>query len=74
MFKLHLISELKEALVSLTDLKQGMLKPEVSTSPLPSPHHKMVIFDKKCIGCGACATVCPADAIVLRIENLERLP
>ncbi len=65
MFKLHLISELKEALVSLTDLKQGMLKPEVSTSPLPSPHHKMVIFDKKCIGCGACATVCPADAIVL---------
>ena len=65
MFKLHLISELKEALVSLTDIKPEMLKPEASTQPISSPHHKMVIFDKKCIGCGACATVCPADAIVL---------
>ena len=68
MFKLHLISELKEALVSLATATTGVLKPEPSTPSLPSPQHKMVIYDKKCIGCGACATVCPADAISV-VEN-----
>ena len=65
MFKLHLISELKEALVSLKDKKVGLIKPEAPTPSLPSPQQKMVIYDKQCIGCGACATVCPADAISL---------
>jgi formate hydrogenlyase subunit 6/NADH:ubiquinone oxidoreductase subunit I len=68
MFKLHLISELKEALVSLADIKPGILKPEAPTQPLSPPQHRMVIYDKKCVGCGACATVCPADAISL-LEN-----
>ena len=68
MFKLHLISELKEALVSLKDKKIGGLKPDAATPLLPSPKQKMVLYEKKCIGCGACATVCPADAIT-RTDN-----
>jgi len=73
MFKLHLVSELKEALVSLATVKTGVLKPEPATPPLPSPQHKMVIYDKKCIGCGACAAVCPADAISLTENRKYRV-
>ena len=68
MFKLHLISELKEAFIALKDKTLTLPKPGKATHPLPSPQQKMLISDKKCFGCGACAAVCPARAISL-VEN-----
>jgi len=68
MFKLHLISELKEAFITLKGKTLTLPKPGKTTHPLPSPQQKMMISDKKCFGCGACATVCPAQAISL-VEN-----
>ena len=62
MFKLHLISELKEAFVNLRSEGEPP-KPVKLPFPIPSAHKKMVIADKKCIGCGACVTVCPACCI-----------
>ena len=65
MFKLHLISELKEAFINLKDKKIEIPKPVKSTSPLPSAHQKMMVYDKRCTGFGACATICPAHAITI---------
>lgn len=65
MFKLHLISELKEALITLKDKTPAIPKPVKCARPLPSPRQKMVLHEKNCFGCGACATVCPAHAISL---------
>ena len=63
MFKLHLISELKEAFINLRGEDAEPPRPVKLPFPLPPAHKKMVIFDKKCIGCGACAIVCPASCI-----------
>ena len=63
MFKLHLISELKEAFINLRSEEVAPPRPVKLPFPIPSAHKKMVIYDKKCIGCGACATVCPACCI-----------
>jgi len=63
MFKLHLISELKEAFINLRGEEVEPPRPVKLPFPIPSAHKKMVISDKKCIGCGACATVCPACCI-----------
>jgi len=68
MFKLHLISELKEAFITLKDKTLPLPKPGKAAHPLPPPQQKMLISDKKCFGCGACAAVCPARAISL-VEN-----
>jgi formate hydrogenlyase subunit 6/NADH:ubiquinone oxidoreductase subunit I len=72
MFKLHLISELKEAFITLKDKTLTIPKSGKTTHPLPSPQQKMMIYDKKCIGCGACATVCPALAISLTENKKHR--
>jgi formate hydrogenlyase subunit 6/NADH:ubiquinone oxidoreductase subunit I len=63
MFKLHLISELKEAVVKLADQKADTTKTAQPPVPVPTSHKKMVLHEKKCTGCGACAKVCPADAV-----------
>ena len=73
MFKLHLIGELKEAFMSLKDKKVELPKPVKSPSFLPSIHNKMMIYDKKCIGCGACATVCPASCISISDNKKYRI-
>ena len=72
MFKLHLISELKEAFITLKDKPFSLPKPGKKAPPLPSPHQRMVIHDRKCLGCGACATVCPAQAISLAENKKHR--
>ena len=68
MFKLHLISELKEAFITLKGKPLTLPKPGKAAYPVSSPQQKMMIADKKCFGCGACATVCPSQAISL-VEN-----
>ena len=72
MFKLHLVSELKEAFITLKDIKPAALKSSSVSSQVPSPRHKMVINDRHCIGCGACAVVCPAGAISLSENRKHR--
>lgn len=72
MFKLHLISELKEAFITLKDKTLTMPKPGKPGHPLPSPQQKMMLHEKKCFGCGACATVCPAHAISLAENKKHR--
>ena len=63
MFKLHMISELKEAFINATDNQAAFVKPVKIPSVRPASHKKIMLYDKRCIGCGACATVCPAFAI-----------
>jgi hydrogenase-4 component H len=71
MFKLHLISELKEAFINLKDKKAELPKPVKSPYLIPSAHKKIVVHSKKCIGCGACTTVCPANCINKKYRVLE---
>lgn len=73
MFKLHLISELKEAFINLKDKKVEPPKPVKPSFLIPSAHKKMVVYDKKCIGCGACATVCPAYCISIADNKKYRV-
>lgn len=73
MFKLHLISELKDAFINLKDKKEELPKPVKLPSPLPSSKKKMMVYDKKCIGCGACATVCPAYCISISDNKKYRI-
>ncbi len=63
MLKLHLISELKEAFINLKDKKVEAPRPIKPPFPLPPLYKKMVLYEKKCIGCGACALNCPAQCI-----------
>lgn len=63
MFKLHLISELKEAFISLTARQLEGYHAGHGAQPLNPPLKKMVLHDRKCTGCGACAAMCPAHAI-----------
>ena len=65
MFKLQLISELKEAIIKSEDQRAGTAKTAKSPVPVPPSHKKLLLYDKKCTGCGACAKVCPADAITI---------
>lgn len=63
MFKLHLISELKEAFINLKGKKVELPQPVKFPFLIPSANKKIVVYDKKCTGCGACSTVCPAYCI-----------
>lgn len=72
MFKLHLTSELKEALITLTaKQKEGYRVGPASPAPQP-PHKKMVLHEKRCTGCGACAVMCPAHAITVSDNKKHR--
>jgi len=74
MFKLHLISELKEAFINTRNKKAEIAKPvKVPQSNIISTHKKMVIYDKKCIGCGACATTCPTQCISISDNKKYRI-
>ena len=73
MFKLHLIGELKEAFINLKDKKVVFPKPVKSPLLIPSSHKKITVSDKKCIGCGACATVCPAFCIGISDNKKYRI-
>lgn len=73
MFKLHLISELKEAFINLKDKNIELPKPVKSPSLIPSALKKMMVSDKKCIGCGACTNVCPAYCISISDNKKYRV-
>lgn len=72
MFKLHLISELKEAYISLTARQLEAYHAGHAAHPLNPPLKKMVLHEKKCIGCGACAAMCPAHAITVSDNKKHR--
>ena len=73
MFKLHMISELKEAFINATDNEAAFVKPARTDSLIPASHKKIMLYDKRCIGCGACATVCPALAIAISENRKHRI-
>lgn len=73
MFKLHMISELKEAFINLKDNQAEFPKLVKTDSVIPAAHKKMMLHDKKCIGCGACAIVCPALAITISENRKHRI-
>ena len=73
MFKLQLISELKEAFVKIEDKKPVIPKTVKSPVTIPPSHKKMALYDKKCIGCGACANVCPATTISISENKKYRI-
>jgi len=72
MFKLHLISELKEASISLTAKQLEGYHAGHATQQLNPPLKKMVFYEKKCTGCGACAAMCPAHAITVADNKKHR--
>jgi len=72
MFKLHLTSELKEAFISLTAKQmEGYRAGHSAPAPNP-PLKKMVLYEKRCTGCGACAVMCPARAIAVSDNKKHR--
>ena len=72
MFKLHLTSELKEAFISLTAKQmEGYRAGHAAPAPNP-PLKKMVLHEKRCTGCGACAVMCPARAIAVSDNRKHR--
>ena len=73
MFKLHIISELKEAFINVKDTQAEFPKPVKTGYAIPAAHKKMMLHDKRCIGCGACATVCPALAITISENRKHRI-
>ncbi len=73
MFKLHMISELKEAFINVKDHQVEFPKPAKTDSITSVVHKKMMVHDKKCTGCGACATVCPALAITISENRKYRI-
>ena len=71
MFK-HTISELKEALVCL---QAGQVTLGYPLQPHPAEENfrgKPVVDFARCIGCGACANVCPPRLILLEDVNSYR--
>lgn len=72
MFKLHLISELKEAYISLTAKQLEGYHAGHAAQPLNPPRKKMVLYEKQCTGCGACAAMCPAHAITVADNKKHR--
>lgn len=63
---------LKEAILSLFKKPITVKYPKVP-SPCPEGYRGRPIFDKdKCTGCGACASICPADAITI-LDNKDRV-
>lgn len=73
MFKLHTISELKEALINAKDNQVAFPKLLKTDSAIPAAPKKMMLHDKKCIGCGACSIVCPAFAITISENRKHRM-
>jgi len=54
---------LKLALVSLFSRAYTTKFPKIKYEPIPQFRGRPRYDEKECIGCGACAEVCPADAI-----------
>ncbi len=72
MFKLHLTSELKEAFISLTAKQMEGYRAGHAAAAFSPPLKKMVLHEKRCTGCGACAVMCPAHAIAVSDNKKHR--
>jgi formate hydrogenlyase subunit 6/NADH:ubiquinone oxidoreductase subunit I len=72
MFKLHLTSELKEAFISLTAKQMEGYRSGHAAAALTPPLKQMVLHEKRCTGCGACAVMCPAHAISVSDNKKHR--
>ena len=73
MFKLHQISEIKEALINAGGKKTVLPKQAKDPLSVPSATKRMVVLDKKCTACGACKIVCPAHAITVEENKRYRI-
>ncbi len=60
------LRELKEALRSLFSKPYTTKFPAVEIEPVDGFRGKPKYFEEYCIGCGACAEVCPANAITVK--------
>lgn len=62
----HLVSELKEAVLCLQAGQVTLGYPFQPHAPEGNFRGKVVVDTAQCIGCGACATACPARLITIR--------
>ena len=67
------LRELREALKSLISPAFTTKWPGAAAPAPPAYRGKGLFHEDKCIGCGACAEVCPADAIE-KIDDPNRTP
>ncbi len=57
------LRELREAVISLVTPAHTTRFPKEEHKPFPNFRGKPVVNDSKCVGCEACANVCPSGAI-----------
>lgn len=63
------IRELKEAIVSLVTPAYTTKFPRTPHEPYEKFRGKPVVDDKNCVGCQACANVCPSNAITIEDDR-----
>ena len=69
----HLVSELKEAVLCLQAGQVTLGYPFQPHAPEGNFRGKVVVDTAQCIGCGACAAVCPTGAIEIEDRAGERV-
>lgn len=67
------LRELKEAIVSLVTPAHTSRFPYEEHIPFDNFRGKPVVDDKNCVGCEACANVCPAQAITLSNDKVKKV-
>jgi formate hydrogenlyase subunit 6/NADH:ubiquinone oxidoreductase subunit I len=67
------IRELKEAIISLVTPAYTSRYPYAEHVPFENFRGKPVVDDKNCVGCEACANVCPAKAIMVSDDAEKKI-
>ena len=65
-------SKLKEAIICLKNLRVTLPYPAQPATPADGFRGRLAVDIDKCIGCGACANVCPARLISLTDTDTKR--